>query len=62
MSKSVADTLLKYRCIWDGEEPIITEAPISEDSPKNISVSENKKKYLPDAGIYINIYYLKNYF
>lgn len=50
MSKSVADTLLKFRCVWDDTEPIITEAPISEDSPKNITASENKKTILPDSG------------
>lgn len=46
MSKSVTDTLLKYRCIWDNEEPIITETPILEESPKDVTVSENKKTVL----------------
>lgn len=49
MSKSVADTLLKYRCIWEDEEPIITEAPTLEDSHKE-TLSENKKtSLLPDS-------------
>jgi len=49
MSKSVADTLLKYRCVWDGEEPIVTEKLILEDSPKDAPTSENKKLLLPDS-------------
>lgn len=50
MSKSVADTLLKYRCIWDEEEPIITKAEIKVDSPKDLTATENKKtKILPDS-------------
>lgn len=49
MSKSVTDTLLKYRCIWDNEEPIITETPILEESTKDVTASENKKTLLlPD--------------
>lgn len=54
MSKSVADTLLKYRCVWEDEEPIITEAPNLEDSHKDLPVSENKKtSLLPDSSNYI---------
>lgn len=50
MSKSVADTLLKYRCVWDEEEPIITKAQIKVDSPKDLTATENKKtKILPDS-------------
>lgn len=53
VSKSVADTLLKYRSIWDDEEPIITEAPIIVDTLKDLSTSEKKKKILlPDSSIY----------
>lgn len=59
MSKSVTDTLLKYRCIWDNEEPIITETPISEESLKDVTVSENKKTMLlPDSSIYQIILYI----
>jgi len=50
VSKSVADTLLKYRCVWDEEEPIITKAQIKVDSPKDLTATENKKtKILPDS-------------
>lgn len=50
VSKSVADTLLKYRCVWDEEEPIITTAQIKVDSPKDPNSTENKKtKILPDS-------------
>lgn len=56
MSKTVADTLLKYRCIWEDEEPIITEAPVIADSPKDVTVSENKKTLLPDSSTYINLF------
>lgn len=42
VSKPVADTLLKYRCIWDDEEPILTEAPII-NSPNDLTASENNK-------------------
>lgn len=52
MSKSVADTLLKYRCVWDEEEPIITKAEIKVDSPKDLTTTETKKiKILPDSSI-----------
>lgn len=56
MSKSVADTLLKYRCIWDDEEPIVTEASTIVDLPKDGIVSETKKILLPDSSIYIKIF------
>ncbi|XP_050059659.1 chromatin assembly factor 1 subunit A-like [Aphis gossypii] len=50
VSKSVADTLLKYRCVWDEEEPIITKAEIKVDSPKDLTTTETKKtKILPDS-------------
>lgn len=55
VSKTVADTLLKYRCIWEDEEPIITEAPIIVDSPKDVIPSENKKTLLPDSSIHIHL-------
>ncbi|VVC40868.1 Chromatin assembly factor 1 subunit A,Armadillo-like helical [Cinara cedri] len=49
VSKSVADTLLKYRCVWDNEEPIITDTPTIIDS-SNDMISENKKTaLLPDS-------------
>lgn len=51
VSKSVADTLLKYRCIWDNEEPIITETLVTVESPKDVTGFENKKTLLlPDSG------------
>lgn len=54
VSKSVAETLLKYRCIWEDEEPIITEASTIEDSFKDVTASENKKtSLLPDSSNYI---------
>lgn len=56
MSKTVADTLLKYRCIWEDEEPIITEVPIIVDSPKDAIPSENKKALLPDSSIHNNLF------
>jgi len=56
VSKSVADTLLKYRCIWDDEEPIVTEASTIVDLPKDGIVSETKKILLPDSSIYIKIF------
>lgn len=60
VSKSVADTLLKYRCIWDDEEPIITEAPVIIDTLKDLSTSENKKTLLlPDSSTYEYKYMLK---
>lgn len=50
VSKSVADALLKYRCTWEDEEPIITEAPLIVDSPKDLIASEIKKtSLLPDS-------------
>ncbi|XP_050522145.1 chromatin assembly factor 1 subunit A-B-like isoform X2 [Daktulosphaira vitifoliae] len=51
VSKSVADTLLKYRSVWGDEEPIITRAPIVEDSPKHLNTSSEvkKKMLLPDS-------------
>lgn len=53
VNKSVADTLLKYRCVWDDEEPIITEAPIIVDTLKDLNTSENKKSVLlPDSSKY----------
>jgi len=56
VSKSVADTLLKYRCVWDEEEPIITKAQIKVDSPKDLTATENKKtKILPDSSTITNI-------
>lgn len=56
MSKSVADTLLKYRCVWDEEEPIITKEEIKVDSPKDLTTTETKKtKILPDSSIITNI-------
>jgi len=56
VSKSVADTLLKYRCVWDEEEPIITKAQIKLDSPKDLTATENKKtKILPDSSTITNI-------
>lgn len=68
MSKSVSDTLLKYRCVWDGEEPIVTETTILEESPKDGTTFENKKTLIPDSSIYnnycyliINIFYSENF-
>jgi len=56
VSKSVADTLLKYRCVWDEEELIITKAQIKVDSPKDLTATENKKtKILPDSSTISNI-------
>lgn len=50
MSKSVAETLLKYRCVWDEEEPIITKVQIKVDSPNDLIAAENKRtKVLPDS-------------
>lgn len=61
MSKSVADTLLKYRCVWDEEEPIITTAQIKVDSPKDPNSTENKKtKILPDSSTITNIIKINN--
>lgn len=61
MSKSVADTLLKYRCVWDEEEPIITKAQIKLDSPKDLTATENKKtKILPDSSTITNTIFLVN--
>lgn len=56
MSKTVADTLLKYRCIWEDEEPIITKAQIIVDSPKDVISLENKKTLLPDSSTFINLF------
>jgi len=58
VSKSVSDTLLKYRCVWDGVEPIVTETAILEESPKDGTAFESKKTLIPDSGIYNNYYYL----
>lgn len=60
VSKSAADTLLKYRCIWDNEMPIITNTPSIVDSPNDISASESKgtsseskgTALLPDSSIF----------
>ncbi|XP_060851378.1 chromatin assembly factor 1 subunit A-like isoform X2 [Rhopalosiphum padi] len=50
VNKSIADTLLKYRCVWDEEEPIITKAEIKVDSPRDLTATETKKtKILPDS-------------
>lgn len=53
VSKSVADTLLKYRCIWDNEEPILTDTPPTVDSPNDITTSESKgTALLPDSSMF----------
>lgn len=59
VSKPVADTLLKYRSIWDNEEPILTEEIII-NSPSDLSVSENKKiLLLPDSSnLFIKLKYM----
>lgn len=57
---SVADILLKYRSIWDDEEPIVTEAPTLLDTSKNVVTSETKKILLPDSSICIKKNILNN--
>lgn len=53
MSKSVVDTLLKYCCVLDNEEPIITDIHTSVDTLNDITTYENKKTaLLPDSSIF----------
>ncbi|XP_025191363.1 chromatin assembly factor 1 subunit A isoform X2 [Melanaphis sacchari] len=50
VNKLVADTLLKYRCVWEENEPIITKEVIKVDSSKDLTATETKKtKILPDS-------------
>ncbi|XP_050442813.1 DNA ligase 1 isoform X2 [Adelges cooleyi] len=49
VSKSVAEILLKYRCFWDGEEPITTKPPVGEETLKAFNTSTDSKSMLPES-------------